>query len=729
MNFKSIGLMFFVILNFGFGVFVVVKNNKSLINWSYALFLLCLAFWSFALAMFYWVLTNSASVFWANSVYFMGSSIAVAFFYFSFVFPSGKNLSLKRMILPLGGLLLLFILYFFTPEMVKGIEYHNGVKTFIYGSYHFVFDVHFTLLFGSAFWKLYCDVRNLTSQKREQAKYFLLSTAIGVIFNGATNIIMPSIFHNCSLVWLGPYITFVMACIMTYAIVKYRLMDINLVLTRTGIFAFVYTLVLFIPFAVAKYFQAVLYGLLGNNWWLSILILGMLLATLGPLFYTALSSRAENILLKDQHRYQGTLRNLSATLTLVKDLERLLKLVIVRVSRAVKVDFACIYLANENKLVQKYPYTIKGFFPDFPKDLDLDSNLIQYISSKRRPVFMEELFSIGDGFNLRSGLIVPSFVRRKLLGFLLLGPKISGAIYTQEDANMFGILANQLALAIENSEFIEESQKTQAQLFAAEQMASLGTMAGGMTHQINNRFHAITMATSDTIDTLNLLNLGEASKEEVKDTFGQIKHALERIQENTTQGGKIVNDFLNFSQPDRLQKEAKEFDLKQPLERAVEMLRIKTAFPEELIVKELPKEPLIIQGNFVLLQDTFFNLMGNAIDALDKKKKAIETKELPGLPDYKGKIVTTIYRQDSSVIIQIQDNGIGMTEEMQKKIFVPFFTTKATTVKGTGFGLYVVQRIIQDAHQGTIKVNSEYGQGTTFTITLPVNQREVKSNA
>ena len=143
---------------------------------------------------------------------------------------------------------------------------------------------------------------------------------------------------------------------------------------------------------------------------------------------------------------------------------------------------------------------------------------------------------------------MPSFIREKLLGFLILGPKSSGAIYTQEDAAVFEVLANQTALAIENTEFIEEFQKTQAQLFATERMASMGTMAGGMTHQINNRFHAIMLATSDTIDTIKLTDFDKVSKDDLKKTFKEVSYALKRIQENWGLSflAKIrINDFVN----------------------------------------------------------------------------------------------------------------------------------------------------------------------------------------
>lgn len=79
-----------------------------------------------------------------------------------------------------------------------------------------------------------------------------------------------------------------------------------------------------------------------------------------------------------------------------------------------------------------------------------------------------------------------------------------------------------------------------------------------------------------------------------------------------------------------------------------------------------------------------------------------------------------MFKDNSFLITQIKDNGIGMTEEEKSRLFVPFFTTKATSSKGVGLGLWVIKQIIQ-IHKGILEVESSYGQGSTFTIKLPIS--------
>ena len=708
------------------GIFVFLRNRKALPNITYFIFCFFISFWSYSYFLWQISKTSKEAFFWCQML--MAGAVFIPAAYFHFVttlINKHTDKGIKKLIY-FGYLLAgIFAILNFTPLMI--IDVRPRLKFPFWptaGIAYKYFLLYFAVYASYGCYLLLKEAKHVTGTKRNQYIYVFIGSAVGYL-GGATNF---PLWYDIKLYPVGNILSSIYVALVGYAIIKYRLMDIKVAITRAGIFAVVYVLVLGLPFVVIKWLKPVLISLLGENWWIAILVFGMGLASAGPSIFLFLQHRAEAILLKEQRHYQEILRKLSATLTLIKDLNRLLKLVVLRVARAVKVDFACVYLANENKLIQKNPYTIKGFFPDFPKELSFDSELIHYISSKRKSVFAEELVSMADGFNLRSGLIVPSFVRKRLLGFLVLGPKTSGAIYTQEDANMFGILANQLALAIENSQFIDEHERTQAELFSKERMASLGTMAGGMTHQINNRFNAISMATSDTIDTFKFIDLENNSKQELKDYLQQIKHALTRIQENALRGGKLVNDFLNFSQPDRLQKEAKIFNLSEPLERGIEMARIKTAFAEDTIQKEIQESPLLIRGSFEMIQDMYFNITDNAVDALDKKDKAIKNKELPQPESgYKGKVVIRMSREGSFAVTKIQDNGIGMTKEQLEKLFTPFFTTKATAIKGTGFGLFVIYKIIE-AHDGTIEVESEYGKGTTFTIKLPLAKEEEENN-
>ncbi|MDD5730722.1 MAG: ATP-binding protein [Candidatus Omnitrophica bacterium] len=703
MNFYAVLPIVTGIIIFIIGLFVFSRNRKSSINIVFSIFSLIVVIWLFCYSLMYLSKDSATALLWARAGFLAIIFIPILTYHFIVVF---LNLKDRRFLFAIYLLALPAVLLSYSDYIYSGILMRPWGYYPTAGKFYCLFLLMFVVIFVKGLWLLYAQYRKEQGTRREQIKYVAFGFLLGTL-GGVDYLVKYPPFYN--IYPFGYICAFVFYCIITYSILKYRLMDINVVLTRAGIFVVVYALVLGIPFWL---------GYETNSWFFPT-FLAILLASVGPFIYNYIRRRAENILLKEQRRYHNTLRQLSATLTLIKDLDRLLKIIVYRVAKTVKVQFASAYLFKDNKFSRKSFYVKSGgAIPDLPLELPFESGIIAYINKKHSPVFLEEMDpAFQSGFKLKNSLIIPSFMRGKLLGFLLLGPKLSGTVYTKDDASVFEILANQAALAIENTEFIDESQKTQAQLFAAERMASMGAMAGGMSHQINNRFHAIIMATSDSIDAQNFIDLN-SFPQEAKDYFGQVKHALGRIQENAKHGGKIVNDFLNFSQPDRLQKQAREFNLMEPLLRAIEMVRIKTAFPQDTIDIAQANGIPGIQGDFVLLQDVFFNLIDNAVDA-------IKTKEQAAAAGYKGKITVEMSQKDSKIITIVRDNGTGISEESLKKVFVPFFTTKATSTKGTGLGLFVIQKII-NAHQGDIKLESKFGEGTTFIITLPISQKETR---
>ena len=118
------------------------------------------------------------------------------------------------------------------------------------------------------------------------------------------------------------------------------------------------------------------------------------------------------------------------------------------------------------------------------------------------------------------------------------------------------------------------------------------------------------------------------------------------------------------------------------------------------------------------LQEVFFNLVDNAYDAIMQRKT--ELKE----PGYQGKLHISARKTDSSIEISVLDNGAGVKDEDENKLFTPFFTTKTSTKKGTGLGLYVIQKIIEENHKGKVSISSEYMTGTLVTILLPITAKQ-----
>jgi signal transduction histidine kinase len=300
---------------------------------------------------------------------------------------------------------------------------------------------------------------------------------------------------------------------------------------------------------------------------------------------------------------------------------------------------------------------------------------------------------------------------QKLIAILVLGNKRSGKLYTEDDLAVFSILANQAGLAIENAQFYEKMKETHQQLLKAEKMATVGTMADGLSHQINNRLHAMGFIAGDAIDTIKLKKKGKLSPD-MKELLEEIQHSLERIEDNVKRGGEIVEGLLKYTRKGSEGFEA--IDLNALLDASIEMAQFKIKITDMNVVRSFKENIPKIKGNFTQLQEVFFNIIDNAYDAMMQRKT--ELRE----PDFKAQLKISARQTDHKLEILIQDNGIGVKPEDFGKLFAPFFTTKLSSKKGTGLGLYVIRQIIEENHNGRVRFDSEYKQGSQTSILLPV---------
>jgi len=562
--------------------------------------------------------------------------------------------------------------------------------------------------------------KTLTLLKRNQLKYVFIAYLIG---SGAS----VDYFGKYGFE-IYPFGYINMICVVfvfTYAIIKYRLLDISVAITRTGIFVAVYGVVLGIPFALAFGCQQWLAALIGEKWWIVPLVSSTVLATAGPFIYLYIQKKAENRLLQEQKRYQATLRQASLGMGRVKDLKKLMNLIVYIVTRTVHLEHSSIYLYDDSEKKYFIEASRNRGKPKSKGAVEYTSPLTRYLFKVKEPIVYEEIKQRTQDYRdqelilvesalreLDAAVVVPSFIEQKLLAIVVLGRKLSGKLYSEDDLSVFSILANQAALAIENAQFYEDVKRTQEQLFQAEKMATIGTMADGLSHQINNRLHALGFIAGDALDSIKLKG-GTVVSPEAKELIDEVQRALVRIQDNVKQGGEVVQGLLKYTRKGEAGFGPVDFD--QLVNASIEMAQYKVKLEQITIVKDYSAQMLPkIHGNFTQLQEVFFNLIDNAHDALMQRKN--EKNE----PNYKPTLRIAAEKKEGILQISVLDNGIGVKDNDQDKIFTPFFTTKLSSKKGTGLGLYVIQKLIEENHKGKVAMSSEYMTGTLITIILPI---------
>ena len=178
------------------------------------------------------------------------------------------------------------------------------------------------------------------------------------------------------------------------------------------------------------------------------------------------------------------------------------------------------------------------------------------------------------------------------------------------------------------------------------------------------------------------------------------------------QGGEIVQGLLRYTR--KGEQGFTPVDFEQLIKASFEMAQFKVKLSQLSVVRDYSKETPRIRGNFTQLQEVFFNLIDNAYDAMmQRKTEKAET-------DYHPTLKISAAGLNGQIDILVEDNGIGVKKEDKERLFTPFFTTKLSSKKGTGLGLYVIQKIVEENHGGKVKMDSEYMRGTKIRISLPV---------
>jgi len=306
---------------------------------------------------------------------------------------------------------------------------------------------------------------------------------------------------------------------------------------------------------------------------------------------------------------------------------------------------------------------------------------------------------------------------------LVLSDRRGNIPFTQEDLNLLMVLSNEAALAIENAQF---HQKEVSTIVERSKREALADMAPGASHQFNNRLASISSSVELLLFKIENFNIEAYQDDNAKVLLRDAKAALELIDNEVYKGKEITSAILKRA---KAKVEFQEFNLVSLIENTYKLVMISRSCSGLDKAKELKfniissNETLNIFASEALLQDAFYNLIDNAYDAIQDKARIVSQTN----PLFQGEIEVTLAREDHMIVAQVRDNGIGLTKENQRKLFTPYFTTKATSNKGTGLGLCVIRDFIE-MHKGTIACDSEYEKGATFTIKLPVNKEKSHGN-
>jgi signal transduction histidine kinase len=240
---------------------------------------------------------------------------------------------------------------------------------------------------------------------------------------------------------------------------------------------------------------------------------------------------------------------------------------------------------------------------------------------------------------------------------------------------------------------LTETKQLQAQLIQSAKLASLGVLAGGIAHELRNPLGISSAAAQIFL--------------EKPDDPQLLKECAQRIYAGINRASEIIEGLLKFARPSP--KRSEPTDVNRIIEETLVLIGKQLTTQQIAVRKELSPSLPLINADDKLLKQVFLNIIINAYNAMPKGGQLWIRTEMG-----KG------WWLSPSLKITFKDNGVGIPKEHVDKIFDPFFTTMPLG-KGTGLGLSICYGIIKE-HGGEIKVESTEGEGSTFTILLPVNK-------
>lgn len=259
--------------------------------------------------------------------------------------------------------------------------------------------------------------------------------------------------------------------------------------------------------------------------------------------------------------------------------------------------------------------------------------------------------------------------------------------FLEDERSLLDAIARQIAVVVEHQQAEEERARLQKQLMHADRLATIGQLAAGVAHELNEPLSSI-------LGFAQLLKRDAALPENGRED-------VEKIVTASLHAREIIKKLLLFARQTPTFKGP--VNLNRVVVDAIDLF--KHHFEKEgieLVCVLSPELPTLAADAGQLMQ-VLVNLVVNAVQAMPEG----------------GRLIVQTHLEDGHVVCTVEDTGVGMTEEVQNRLFVPFFTTKEVN-QGTGLGLPVVHGIVT-SHGGTIEVASAPGKGTTFTVRLPID--------
>jgi two-component system, NtrC family, sensor kinase len=526
---------------------------------------------------------------------------------------------------------------------------------------------------------------------------------------------------------------FIPLLVFAAGVFRYDLLDMGLLIRKGILYATLTTLLTAVYVLVAVTLQTFFKELrLGGSYLFALVLVAVIVLLSGPL-KNRLQGVLERILTKGRYDYRQTLRHVSQTIATVLDKAKITRLLEETIIDAMQVQSCLLFQVDpvdgRYRAVAQAGHQVAAAQGAV---LAADARLVQYLNRDDRPVLKQQLLGAKpDGVTeqaltqlvwLGGEVALPMRFKGVLKGFLVMGEKHSGEIFTAEDMDLLEPLCHHSAVAIENAHAyqalhklnrtleervaartrdlraaLEEKERSQEQLIRSESLAAIGLLVAGVAHELNNPLASTTSLLQSAVEDLRQWEPGQAMEDTIIDDLAFADKELARAK-------SIVASLLGLARQTQTYEES--VDMNLVVRDTLRVLYNQYKHTPLNIVETLDERLPPLRGNFANLGQVALNIIQNAIQAVDETEGKIE--------------LSTEYDADRrQVVFRCRDNGPGIAAAIRQDVFKPFFTTKPVG-QGTGLGLYICHQIVQK-HGGTIALETVEPHGTVVYVRLPVS--------
>jgi signal transduction histidine kinase len=501
----------------------------------------------------------------------------------------------------------------------------------------------------------------------------------------------------------------IFALMLGTSIVRYRLFAVTVAVKKTAVYALVGTVLTGILSVVTKVVEDYFQLKEASALWMVVPMGGIITVLISPLG-KGLDDRIQRLTFSKRQGCYETLLQLSKRMSSILNFNELVDTLVHELVRGIPATHATLMIHD--------PAT--GAFVNYREEATLeegsavesiraDSPVVQWLTSVEGLLVKEEVklnpriakyFETTEGEleAIKAALIVPLKVENKLNGILLLGEKLSGEIYDDQELDVLLLLATQAAISLENARLYENLATSNARLMEASRLKS--QFLANMSHELRTPLNSIIGFSKVLLNRLDG-ELTDRQEAYVRSVHNSSRHLLD-----------LINSILDFSRIEagRFEMRRERLDLLDVVEECIETSMPLVRDRRVKLEKDVPVELPAVQGDRMRIKQVLLNLISNAIKFT-----------------HAGRVLVQVRPEGETVHVSVADTGIGISPNDLQRLFEPFQRLDnplAQQADGTGLGLAISKKFVE-LHHGRIWAESRESQGSTFHFTLPLTAPQV----